>query len=70
MRWSGHNSNLVQRINRRLCLGGQVLKTSSDGSYVVRDFKRNVIVNENVNPRELATELGLLHGGWKRVRPE
>jgi hypothetical protein len=45
-----------------------VLKTSSDGSYYVQDFKRNVIVNKNVKVRELAVDLGLLRGGWKRVR--
>jgi hypothetical protein len=36
------------------CPWRQVLKTSSDGSHYVQDFKQNVIVNKNVNVRELA----------------
>ncbi len=60
MRWSGHDSKLIQRLNRNLCLGGQIIKTAPDGSRFVFDFKRNRTLAENVDPVALAYELRLL----------
>jgi hypothetical protein len=62
------NTGMLARINRKLALGGQCLKTADDGSYFVEDFKRRKIINRNVDVRELAVDLGLLRGGWKRVQ--
>ncbi len=65
-------STLIKRINRRLRQDGESLHVTrggrswSDlGNYYVRNFERNFIVAQHVDPEELGRELGVLRADEK-----
>jgi hypothetical protein len=58
---------MLARINRTRSLRGHCIRTERDGCYTRLDFKRSLIIAKNVEPMELANELGFLHRGARRV---
>jgi hypothetical protein len=58
---------LIKRINRRLRVDDEMLRTTRGerarldlGDYYVHDFRRNFITEHHVNPEDLGRELGVL----------
>ena len=67
---------LIKRINRRLKETDEELKTTRGwhaklqlGTYYIRNFARNWIVNHDVDPETVGRELGVLRS-WEKVLEE
>jgi hypothetical protein len=61
--------SLVQRVNRKLAKGGEVLKAGRGrdaGEWYIVDLSLNAVVRHNVDVEALARELGALRP-WESV---